>query len=290
MSAHLSQFEPARDVPDAAPIRRAVIIASTQRSGSSLLGHYLEKTGAFGVPLEYFNQSNLAHWRKRFEFANIEQFLDRIEPLRTSPGGIFSIKSHYFQLREVGSISSLFARYGDCRFVRITRRNLLQQAISRTVAQQTGVWISGQPETGQPRYDASLIAANLRALSRQHEQWSLAFAITGTDFLPVEYEDLVADPGTTIRRIANFCDVPLSDSAIPDAPPIKPQTRSMSAEWAERYLQERTEADEPILFGRYPFGDAARDMARALRDRLSRPGRAEQWPASPNLASDDESD
>ncbi|MCR2834402.1 Stf0 family sulfotransferase [Parerythrobacter lacustris] len=290
MSAHLSQFEPARDVANAAPIRRAVIIASTQRSGSSLLGHYLEKTGAFGVPLEYFNQSNLAHWRKRFDFADVEQFLDLVEPLRTSAGGVFSIKAHYFQLREVGSIDSLFARYGDCRFVRITRRNLLRQAISRTVAQQTGVWISGQPETGQPHYDAGLIAANLRALSRQHEQWSLGFATTGTDYMLVEYEDLVADPAETIRRIASYCEVPMTDMAMPDAPPIKPQTRSLSSEWEDRFLQEQNETDEPILDGRAAFGDAAWDLARAVRDKFVRPGRAARWRTSPNLAPSHECD
>lgn len=283
MSAHLSQFDPSRDIADAAPIKRAVIIASTQRSGSSLLGHYLEDTNAFGVPLEYFNQQNLKHWRERFEFSTIEQFLDEIEPLRTSPGGIFSIKSHYFQLAEVGNIRSLFARYGDCRFIRISRRNLLRQAISRTIAQQTGVWISGQPERAQPHYDAERIAANLRALSRQHEQWSLAFATTGTPYLNIEYEDLVADPAATITRIAEYCDVPVADLQMPEAAPLKPQTRSVSAEWAERYARERLEAEEPLLQGRLPLREAAKDLLRAGRASLGRNKTRSAWSPSPNL-------
>lgn len=283
MSVFQDQFTEAYDIAGQYPVKRAVILASVQRSGSSLLGHTLRNTGAYGVPLEYFNVQNLAHWRKRFDFVSVNQFLDQIERHRTTPNGIFAIKSHYFQLRNFGSIRDLKTRYGDCRFVRIIRRDKLGQAISRTVAQQTGVWISGQPKVGEAHYDFDRIAENLRVLGHQDHQWSLAFAATGTPFLTVAHEDLVRDPVQTIAQVSAFCEIDSVDITLPESQPIKPQSNAAKQEWSERFSSEFDEKSETILNGYSRPHDAFKDLYRWTKSVTARSGQDEFWYPSPNL-------
>ena len=283
MSAYLDQFSPARDFAQAPPVRQAVLIASTQRCGSSLLGHSMEATGAFGVPLEYLNQQNMAQWKKRFDVDSAWELLDRVERCRTSPNGVFSLKAHYFQVRAVGTLQALKDRYRGLKVIRIVRRDLLRQAISRTVAQQTGVWISGQQRSGEPRYDRDAIAANLRACSLQSEQWDMAFALTGQSVLRVEYEDMIKDIPATLRRIAVWCDIDPGTLDLDGQAPLERQDTGRSAEWADRFRREWTETDEPMLAGRLPVPDIARHAARHIRSIV----RAEEGPVSagpsPNL-------
>ncbi|MXP47944.1 hypothetical protein GRI43_11165 [Altererythrobacter luteolus] len=285
MSAFHEQFSPSSDLANPVPIKRAVIIASTQRSGSSLLGHTLRDTGGFGVPLEYFNVQNLDYWRQRFSFSSINELLDHIERVRTSSNGIFAIKSHYFQLRNFGSISDLRLRYEDCRFIRIVRRDMLAQAISRTVAQQTGVWIAGQARSGEPHYDFKQIVDNLQTLSRQHEQWSLALAATGTPFLEVAHEDLIADPTAQVLRISEFCSVDPQSILMPSTPPIEAQENPRKSEWTERFVDEFDEKANAPLNGFLPAKDSLKDLARWSKSILKRKGPGEAWYRSPNLAS-----
>lgn len=288
MSKYLEQFTDAADVVNPARIKRAVIIASSQRCGSSLLGHTLGATGGFGVPLEYFNQQNLSHWKTRFGTGNVAALLDHVEQLRTTPNGIFTIKCHYFQLNEVGSIKNLFLRYEDCRFVSIKRQDVLAQAISRTIAMQTGVWFSGQKTKRAPQYDGIQIAENLRTLLRQRMQWDMAFAMTGMKPLEVFYEDLIADPIGTTMRIAAYCDVDPAFLTLSKEPPIKGQTTSVSRNWAEKFQMEWGEEQEALLNGYLPPRLAAIDIVKSnlYRFGIRRKSKTE-WYRSPNLASVD---
>lgn len=285
MSKYLEQFSDAYDVVNPAPVRRAVIIASSQRCGSSLLGHTLGATGGFGVPLEYFNQPNIKHWKARFGTDDIADLLDLIEKRRTTSNGIFAIKCHYFQLNEVGSIKGLFTRYEDCRFIAIKRKDLLRQAISRTIALQTGVWFSGQQPKDEPVYDATQISRNMRILLRQRMQWDMAFAIAGVKPFEVWYEDLIADPIGMVTRIADYCDVDPEALTLDKEPPVRGQTTPLSREWVEKFRLEQSEEEEAILNGYMPPDLAAADLARANIYRFGLRRKAKiRWYRSPNLA------
>jgi LPS sulfotransferase NodH len=286
MSAYLKQFGPEMDLNTGCRIRSALVIASSQRSGSSLLGHYLAATGKFGVPLEYFNVPNLRQWRQRFGVDTFTDLLDAVEPLRTSENGIFSLKCHYFQLRAIGSIPDLITRYGDCRFVRIRRRDLVAQAVSRTIASQTGVWISGQARTGEAVYDRSAIARNLRLIAWQDSHWPLAFSIAGVPWIEVEYELLVENAAKEIRRIADHAGVELSSADIPEAAPLTPQGMGLTQAWADRFRKDNPAANEKIV----DFGQGVGQGLKALlRDAFPAAfdTRKEAWRRSPNLAGQD---
>lgn len=283
MSAYLRQFSPEMDLNSGAKIRSVLMIASSQRSGSSLLGHYLAATGKFGVPFEYFNQGNFARWKERFEVETFIDLLDAVEPLRTSSNGIFSIKCHYDQLRALGSIADLLARYGDCRFVRIRRRDLVAQAVSRTIAQQTGVWISGQKSRREPTYDRKAITRNLQIVSWQDSRWPLALSIAGTPWVEVDYEALVECPAREIRRVGEFMGIGPAEIDIPADAPLAPQGKGLSQEWAEHFRSENPRVNEAIVdAGPEPRQQLKSLISSAMPALLKR--REERWSRSPNLA------
>ena len=95
------QFRVDNDFPFFQHPKKTLIIASTGRSGSHMLGHALMKTKSLGCPLEYLNPSNLPKWNKRFNTNNLEDTLNKIKHHRTSTNGVFSIKMHYTHLKQI---------------------------------------------------------------------------------------------------------------------------------------------------------------------------------------------
>src|SRR5690554_4240321 len=113
-----------------------------------MLGHALQATGSFGFPLEYGNPSNLAEWKKRLGVDGLPELVSAIQAIRTSPNGVFSIKIHYPHIDNFGGIDVIKKLFPESYFVFLTRKDLLNQAISLSIAKQTGVWISGQKGKG----------------------------------------------------------------------------------------------------------------------------------------------
>lgn len=155
INLYAKQFSESLDFPEVEGPTKIIVIASTPRCGSHMLGHAMWQTSQFGFPLEYLNPRNLSVWRKRFCSRNVADTLSAIERKRTSPNGVFGIKIHYSQLRQLGGFAGLAEYFPHACYVLLSRADVLMQAVSYSVALQTGVWIAGQkPINGQPlRYD-----------------------------------------------------------------------------------------------------------------------------------------
>jgi LPS sulfotransferase NodH len=135
-----------RDFNNAPPVIHRYCILSSQRTGSTLLGRTLYETGLAGDPLEYFNPPLLVVARKQTEKPDLgfSGFLKLIEKRRTSPNGIFGMKVHYHQLKQVlvtEERSAAFLRGFD-KLIWIRRRDRVGQAISKVIAEKTQVWSS----------------------------------------------------------------------------------------------------------------------------------------------------
>ena|SRR5690554_247963 len=123
MQQHLyeDQFSEQRDFVESTPVKKTLVIASTPRCGSHMLGHLLYQTGAFGFPLEYANPRNLKEWHRRFALEDQREVFRNIQTKRTSPNGVFGVKLHYSHLSIVGGITQLLEDYPDPHFVILTR-------------------------------------------------------------------------------------------------------------------------------------------------------------------------
>lgn len=196
------------------------VIASTPRSGSSLLAEALLDCG-FGYAAEWFpvgadTGACLAAMRKE-----------------GTRGGVTGVKVHGDQLRRHGLADLLPREFPGTRYVLLSRRDRVRQAVSLARAIQTGAWTSRDAPRGAPAYDREQIARCLADIEGQHQAWEDFLASRGITPLRVDYEDLVGDREGTVRRVLAFLGAP-APARIPP-PRLARQADAISEEWARAY-------------------------------------------------------
>lgn len=99
----------------------------------------------------------------------------------------------------------------DLHVIHLRRRNILRTLVSREIAAAQKVWRQTQPGATASGDKTVAFAADelaqrfleTRAMERHGEE-----AFRGHPILPVDYEDLVADPAGTFRAVTAFLGVP----------------------------------------------------------------------------------
>lgn len=241
------QFAETQDLARYTGPPRPYLIATTPRSGSHFLGHAIASVGHFGFPLEYLNPGNLRVWSDRFGTDGNAETLAAIAHRRSGPTGLFGIKAHWDQWAGFDRHDVIDRWGGISRAIWIRRRDLAAQAISFTVAEQTGQWISGSRARGPAAYDAVAIARNARRIRRQNENWRAFFdGPFAGPVLKVVYEDLTARPEAAFEAVARFLD---RDTPVrPRAPGrTKRQTTGHAPDWRARFAIEAGPEDSWIL-------------------------------------------
>jgi LPS sulfotransferase NodH len=248
------------------PVAKTLIIASVQRSGSTLLSSLLRSTGTAGRPMEMMNihtklftdtrarlgvptlstvgygaaafrkltRRELPRDIRHFTHESYLEFLRRITPEHTTPNGVFGMKIHWTQYRD-----NLLQRGDDAGFWRapvtwalIRRDNDVRQAISFVKAQQTHRWHSDMTGQGEATYDEQAIANALVEIRRNYADWDEYFADTGIEPVRLTYESLVADPQSSIDRVLDA----LGEPRVPVPPPtMRPVSDAVNDEWETRF-------------------------------------------------------
>ena len=118
----------AYDFAEPTPPRHVYMIASTPRAGGTLLSQELWRSGIMGAPDEYFGfYSTFLRLVARLGPDTIEDYLQRLMPLRTTANGVFGFKAHYDHLQFL-LLTGILARFPKLKIIAIERRDLLAQA------------------------------------------------------------------------------------------------------------------------------------------------------------------
>lgn len=233
------QFSVERNFDYGGDAVKTLVIASSARSGSHLLGRVLHSTNRFGDPLEYMQASHIEQWKRRYGTQTAAEALRALQADRTSPNGVFAIKLHYSHLVALGGVQMIPRIFPAPHVVIIRRRNVLKQAISYAIAKQSGLWIGDVPEGEDLAYDARAIDDALVDAVQANANWRFDLARSGLPTLEIDHEDVIADVPSIVKRIARFLSVDLEDESIPRAPVTRPQSSSLNETWRLRYLQDR---------------------------------------------------
>lgn len=241
---HEQQFSTELDVENAPPATRSLIIASTPRSGSHMLGHSMTATNVMGRPFEYANLFNLPFWEKRFGTTGLPDSLAQIMRLRTTPNGLFSIKLHYSHLENLGGLTSVADRFPDPHFIFIYRSETLKQAFSLAKAHQTGVWIDGMQGNGKPfHYNYQQVRQALEEICLHNALWRHELKSLGVPVLELEFDTVRQNTPDTLRQIAEFADLQLSSADAVGTPPTRPQSTAESyATLLDRFARDNAQA------------------------------------------------
>jgi trehalose 2-sulfotransferase len=228
------EMSAARDFPNPGAVRRRYCILSSPRSGSTLLARMLYATGLAGDPQEYFNPPLLQYERDRLadQSLSYSAFLRGMERRRTSPNGVFGLKTHFHQLLSAfgatgpnQEIIDFLKRHDALIWIR--RRHRVRQAISQALAQRTLVWSSEDPrfgDQGETRLHPYECALALQFVCNEDFAWEQLIGTAGLTVHELWYEDLIADYPNQCRAVLRHLGL---DGAVAEIPP--PQLRRQSS-------------------------------------------------------------
>ncbi|MEL0632583.1 Stf0 family sulfotransferase [Pseudoalteromonas carrageenovora] len=239
MHLYKEQFLEKHDYPRVSKPSKVLIIASTERCGSHMLGHALHNTNSFGFPLEYANPANLNKWKEKLQIDDFFEVIDELQQRRTSPNGVFGIKLHYQHIEQFGGFENLVKYFPDAYYVLLTRENVLNQAVSLSIASQTGVWISGQePMTENPEYNYSSIDESLKNIIKNNSSWRYALAASDCNYIEMNFDNVKNNLNNTISQIADFMGISVNSEDIPKEQVTSKQSNKLNEEWADRFCAE----------------------------------------------------
>jgi len=246
-------------------VTRSFFISATPRSGSSLLAEALEFTTVAGRPREYFDPGHEKTWLTRLGIKADTEYVEKVLGAGTTPNGVFGAKVHWHQflhLRKkirlvhgdgVSDLELLRSAFPDLRFVFLTRRDKVRQAVSYYKALRTDCWHSLRPDatiTGQTQesFQAPTLALASEAsfdfehidrwftrFTNDDASWCRYFATVGLEPFEVIYEDFIETYDSTILGILHYLEIPIPDGLKIASPRLCKLSDEVSEEWALRY-------------------------------------------------------
>ncbi len=243
---------------------RSLVICTQQRAGSTLLGEAIYFAGGLGCPIEYFHQGFRPGYERLWKTAGLRDYVATLHRLRTDPSGTFATKLFWRDLlsvarelglagfgpvpegdllHEVQTVSAemhrrMFAIVPELfprpKFVLLTRRDAVRQAVSLLIAGQTRAWRKLERHAGpgesQVHYDFHQIVKNLAAIQRWNGDWAEFFRLNGLQYYEIAYEDLWHDYEATLRRF-------FAAMGRPDARIVPPRLQKQADGQSEEYVQ-----------------------------------------------------
>lgn len=214
-----------------------VVMAFTNRSGSMLLGEYLRLTGNFIGFHEHLNGFAV---KRMAEGTKARSFPDHVLALANLEGKeakAYGVKASWDQIlmllrwRIHRMFSSVFV-------IHIERQDVLAQAVSFSIADQTRQWTSTQSATGaRATYKAADIRHRLDGIGLGNKLIRQICSVYGLDTLNTRYEDLLADPVAELNRIHKWLGIPLRRLDLGKAR-LRKQGNQTNAEFIERFRAE----------------------------------------------------
>ena len=226
----------------------------------------LKVSGVAGAPGSLFHQPSLDAWLDYYDLTGttFESDLDALRAVMVAARAKGRGTTDVFGLRmQRGSfaffmdqldrlypgcgsdVERIEAAFGPTRFLYLKRDDKLGQAISRVIAEQTGLWHRASDGTEmerlappqQPEYDPAAIAGHLAELNALEAEWEAWFAQEAIAPLRLTYEALSDAPRATLGAVLGSLglDPALADDV--DIPTAKLADET-SMQWRERYALE----------------------------------------------------
>ena len=240
---------------------QSCVVASTPRTGSTLLCRGLAQTGIVGQPDEYIDPSRYkslaAQWGYGPEYAPATTRVERAMQHTATPNGVFALEARWDQLalllrtvqNTMGTddlLDHVDRLLASPRYVHISRRDTAAQALSYYRAiytREVGELCVEPPDPGRGGPEPVLLQ-QVRWLEDMlidwDAEWQAYFARCDIRPLEVFYEDLVANYQPTVARVLDYLGL-ASRHAVVD-PEVTDST--VQSEWTQHWLDEyRAERD-----------------------------------------------
>lgn len=212
----------------------SVFVCFTNRSGSNYLCDLLANCGVLPKVKESFNAPLIASFIKDKGITSFEEFCRQLLK-RGSVPGLFASKVGLIQLALLSQTGILGGVFANPKFIYVRRNDILGQAISFSIADQTKSWTSKQAPRTAPNFDRRDICKRIAGLAAANAKWEEFFGLNGLSPYRVIYEDLVEQPQPTIAGIAAWLGVESNQCPITGST-LKRQANDINLEWRREFL------------------------------------------------------
>lgn len=241
-----------------------LVLLFTNRSGSNLLAELLNGTGWTCGLDEFLNAEVVAEATRASQYRSFPDYVAATVRRVAADGRLFGTKACVEQLMMLRRWGTL-GMFRGLRLVAIARRDVLGQAISMSIAEQTKQWKSTMSRrTDDVTYDPTFIDAFLDRIAQQDAARALAADVLGTPVHRVEYEALVEDPRPVVGSILSHLGVKEEPLHLPP-PVLQRQADTLNAEFRARYVGELAVSADPAVAEERP--SRLRRAIRRLRQR-----------------------
>lgn len=209
---------------------KSYVICTSPRSGSTMLCELLAATGIAGVPNSHFHKPSIDAWLKTYRldrttFATREEALKAIFAAAKRRGSgdtaVFGLRLQHdslsFFLDQLQVLhpsrhsdqERFDAEFGPTLFLYLKRDDPLDQAISRLLAEQTGLWhrkadgtdLERTSPTRPPRYDFATLNHYRQIAVAQNARWCQWFDDQAIAPLTLTYDQLAQHPNTVVSEV-----------------------------------------------------------------------------------------
>ena len=254
------------DLPIAENPPETYVVASTPRTGSTLLCRLLWDLDCVGAPKEYLNPMQMRDWEVRmgdsaawrffcaclrgpavgllgqreWKPEELRRYVERIRQRRTSAGGFFGIKIHRHHFEKFfgeGKIS-LEETLAPRQWIFLRRMDRVAQAVSWSRALQSGRWASHQKFAFPVVYRRRQIGKLIEQIEAQEAAWERYFQARQIEPLRLRYEDLVEDRAAVLRLVLEYLGAAKASGITVPELDFERQSDDLNRLWIERYREE----------------------------------------------------
>lgn len=222
------------DINESNETENILIIFSTPRCGSTYLSSLIHSNGIC-VPHEYFQSEQylpvlaqrwgcISEWK-----IDHEAYIKALLKKRTSKYGWAGINLHSHHIKNFEAFKKFFPDGVQFHYVHLVRKDVLGQAISYEIAEQTGQWTNFFKATADPIYRFSSISEKVKSINDGNFYIKSYIANSAIGCLEFSYEDLSNDPGSVLTQL--FPDF----SAFNKNSPMEKQSNQVNRDWRARF-------------------------------------------------------
>lgn len=235
---------------------RSLLVCTSPRSGSNWLCDIIRQTEWFGRPDEYFSSSSERFYERqlgRCAIANYPRVFDYILRLGATPNRHFSSKLFWTQC---GELEDYFHRSGSfpemdamailvdqlprLSILRLSREDMLRQAISHYRALSTNVWWKHRhipvARGADCAFDYERIRSLLLMIAEWEQAWEKRLIRMDVSQLTVTYAAMRRNLPEVLERISSFLDIPPEYMMSSATSEFQPQADTLTDAWVEHFL------------------------------------------------------
>ena len=214
------------------------ILIFINRSGSTLIAEYLRATrefSGFGEPLSH---ELVIERCRQHGLTTFKEYLEWLMENICMPGTQFGMKANLDQvllLLRSGAIGRYFA---NVKWIFVQRVDVLSQAVSYSIAQQTQQWVSVEHQTGaQPEYRFDELKSLLYKFSDTYAAITALLGAEGISPYHLTYEQFRSDPQGETVRLAQYLGVerPTIDT---EKLRMEKQASDLNREFCDRFVKD----------------------------------------------------